>query len=115
MTVAVDRDDSPEPELRPERVDLDAGTISVDVAAIEERWDRLREFQGRMEDAAAAFRSVGLTGPADLVSGWAADVEEQAGWLGNHVREVDLAREIAGLADARGITFAQALALGRSR
>jgi hypothetical protein len=109
--IAADRDDPPDPELRPERVDLVAGTIAVDVAAVEERYERLTEFRERLEEAAAAFRAVGLSGPADLVTSWAAGLDDQLAWLGHHVREVDLAREVAGMADARGITFTQALGL----
>lgn len=100
------------PEVRPERVDVADGTIAVDITTIEDRHGRLMELRERMEHAAAAFRTVGLTGPADLVTSWSTDVDEMAGWLAHHIREIDLAGEVAGLADARGITFAEALALG---
>jgi hypothetical protein len=108
------RGEPQESEIRPERVDVAAGTVQLDVAAIEDRRDRALELRDRIEDAAAAFRTVGLAGPGELVASWAADVDEMAGWLSYHLREIDLARELAGMADVRGITYAEAVACWRA-
>lgn len=43
------------------------------------------------------------------MASWTTGIDDEMAWLGHHVREVDLAREVAALAEARGITFAQAL------
>jgi hypothetical protein len=92
-----------------ERVDLAAGTVRVDLRAIEDWQGRLQAISESMEQGTAAFRTVGLTGPADLVARWLADVDEARTWLFERLREFDVATELAGVADARGITVAQAL------
>jgi hypothetical protein len=91
-----------------ERVDVTAGTVRVDLGEVEEQRGRLDDLTESMQAAAGAFRTLGLTGPADLVSSWLTDLEQTSSWLYERIHESDVARELAGVAEVRGITIAEA-------
>jgi hypothetical protein len=93
-----------------ERVDLAAGTVRVDLVDVEAQRGRLEDLAESMQAATDAFRTLGLTGPADLVTSWLTDLELTSAWLYERLHEADVARELAGVADARGITLAEAFA-----